>query len=117
MVLGITFYFLGGDDYVGPYYDEILEFSPETESWTLVDMMREKRAAHAISVVNFKDFAEHCDFSRRRDEQRAPPTRPENRQHMWQKQCQRLYPKSRCTSKVKVKKSHNSKHKGLRVKV
>ena len=105
MVLVVSIYFQGGDGYAGSFYDEILEFSPESESWTLVDMMREKRAAHAISVVNFQDFAGHCDFSRRRDEPRAPPSRPENRQRMWQKQ------------KFKVRKSHNSKHKGLRVKV
>ena len=101
----MSIYFQGGDDFIGPFNDEILEFSPESESWTLVDMMREERAAHAISVVNFRDFAEHCDFTRRRDGPRAPPTRPKNRQHMWQKQ------------KSKVKKSHNSKHKELRVKV
>lgn len=101
----MTIYFQGGDDYTGPFSDEILEFSPESESWTLVDMMREGRAAHAISVVNFKDFAEHCDFTRRRTEPRAPAARPDNRQKMWQEQ--------RC----KKKKSHKSKRKGLRVKV
>ncbi len=73
--------------------------------------MREQRAAHAISVVNIEDFAEHCDFSRSL-EQRTPPVRPANRQHMWEKQCQN--PKNRCMAKSKVQTSGKSNEKDLR---
>ena len=101
----LTLDFQGGDDYGlasggSGFYNEILEFSPESESWSAVAMMGEERAAHAISVVNFEDYAEHCDFSRSGDEPRAPAVRPANRQHMGQKQ-----------------KRKRSKTKGIRVKV
>ena len=34
--------------------DEILEFSPVTEQWKLVDRMIQARKAHAVSVINFQ---------------------------------------------------------------
>ena len=52
--------------------DTILEFSPKSESWTSVGMMREQRWRHAISVVNFEDFENHCNFSRSIDATRVP---------------------------------------------
>ena len=38
--------------------------------------MRERRAGHAVSVVNFEDFEEHCDFSPSSDEPRGSPVYP-----------------------------------------
>ena len=43
--------------------------------------MRERRAGHAVSVVNFEDFEEHCDFSPSSDEPRGPPVLPPYLQH------------------------------------
>ena len=34
--------------------DEILEFSPVTNQWKLVDRMIQARKAHAVSVINFQ---------------------------------------------------------------
>ena len=34
---------------------EISEFDPETESWTVIGAMKEKRYKHDVSVVSFAD--------------------------------------------------------------
>ena len=51
--------------------------------------MREPRQGHAISVVNFEDFAEHCDFSRSIDAPRGSTVRPPNRPYLETKQKKR----------------------------
>ena len=97
--------FLGGYNNVYNLKDTILEFNPESESWTSVDMMREPRAWHAISVVNFEDFAEHCDFSRSIDAPRGSTVRPPNRPYLETKQKKR---KNRRKNEQKSKKNkHN----------
>ena len=84
-----TIFFQGGFDIASDSVDAILEFSPETESWTSVAMMREPRERHAISVVNYEDFAKYCDFSPSRDAPRDPPVRKPFWQQLEQKQKKR----------------------------
>ena len=43
--------------------NNILEYAPETEKWTQIASMREARWAPAVSVVDFKDFADFCGGS------------------------------------------------------
>ena len=40
--------------------NDILEYDPETKKWTQIGTMREARHAHAVSVVDFSDYAEFC---------------------------------------------------------
>ena len=75
-------FFIGGYDIAdydptGDFRDAILEFSPMSESWTSVGMMKEPRVRHAISVVN---------FSRSIDAPRGPPVHPPNRLYLETKQ-------------------------------
>ena len=106
----MIFFFIGGYDIAdydptGDFRDAILEFSPMSESWTSVGMMKEPRVRHAISVVNFEDFVKHCDFSRSIDAPRGPPVRPPYRQYLETKQKKR---KNRRKNKQKSKKNkHN----------
>ena len=54
------FFFTGGsdDDYNVKNY--ILEYDPETKEWTQIGTMREARCVHAVSVVEFTDYADFC---------------------------------------------------------
>ena len=97
-----TIFFQGGFDIASNSIDAILEFSPETESWTSVAMMREPRGGHAISVVNFEDFVEHCDFSRSGNTQRGPPVP----NPFWQ-QSEKKQKKRKNRRKNKQKKQEN----------
>ena len=47
----------GMDGYVR---DEILEFHPDTEEWSLAGRMLEAKASHTVSTINFEDVREHC---------------------------------------------------------
>ena len=47
-----------GDDYI--YYDEIVEFSPTSGEWTVLDNMMEARDYHAVSVVSSDDVQQFC---------------------------------------------------------
>ena len=49
-------YYDGGFD----YYDEILEFSPTSGEWTVVDNMMKARSFHAISVISSEDVQQFC---------------------------------------------------------
>ena len=40
--------------------NEILEFDPETKKWTQIGTMMEARSSHAVSMVNYEDYAEYC---------------------------------------------------------
>ena len=52
----------GGYTRNSPYqYDEILEFRPDTEDWSLAGHMREARSEHAVSTINFEDVYLYCD--------------------------------------------------------
>ena len=46
--------------YDGGYRDEILEFRPDTEEWSLAGRMMEDRDHHAVSNINFEDVREWC---------------------------------------------------------
>ena len=48
----------GSDD--GDYSDEILQFHPDTEEWSLAGRMMETRWDHAVSTINFEDVRDHC---------------------------------------------------------
>ena len=49
----------GGSDY-SDYYDEILEFRPDTDQWMLAGRMMEPRFMHAVSTINFDDVSAWC---------------------------------------------------------
>ena len=49
---------LGGDD--GDNLDEILEFSPTSGEWTVLDNMMEARGWHAISVIKANNVIQFC---------------------------------------------------------
>ena len=53
----LTFIIYSGG-YDGSTRNEILEFDPE--NWTKISTMREERYRHAVSVVNYEDYAEYC---------------------------------------------------------
>ena len=40
---------------------EILEFNPETESWTAIGVMKEPRSQFAMTVVSFNDYEKWCN--------------------------------------------------------
>ena len=40
---------------------DILEYDPETKKWTQISTMREARGNHAVSVVNYRDYADFCN--------------------------------------------------------
>ena len=44
-----------------PSLNTILEFNYETESWTEIGTMKEKRINHAVSVVSYDDYAKWCN--------------------------------------------------------
>ena len=44
----------------GGIYDEILEFRPDTEDWSLAGRMLEARYKHAVSTINFEDVQNYC---------------------------------------------------------
>ena len=51
----------GGYTRNSPYqYDEILEFRPDTEDWSLAGRMLEDRDGHAVSTINFEDVQKYC---------------------------------------------------------
>ena len=51
---------LGGND--GSYSDEILEFDPLTEQWKLVDRMKKARSYHAVSVIEYGEVEQFCNW-------------------------------------------------------
>ena len=50
----------GWDGYIR---DEILEFRPDTEEWSLAGHMVEARRDHAVSTINFEDVYLYCDHN------------------------------------------------------
>ena len=44
----------------GGYLDEILEFNPSTEKWSLVDRMMSARCYHAVSGIATEDIIKYC---------------------------------------------------------
>ena len=54
------------------YYDDILEFDPLTGQWKEVAKMMKARSNHAVSVIEYSEVAQFCNwggsrFSRVRD--------------------------------------------------
>ena len=104
----VTLSFKGGAGYVNDIYgyqDAILQFSPASETWSLVlpvAFMREPRGGHTVSVVNFEDFEEHCDFSPSRAKPRGPPVLPPYSQNQAVKQRKK---KNRTKQKKKEKQA------------
>ena len=49
---------LGGYD--GDILDEIVEFSPTSGEWTVLDNMIETRADHAVSVISANQIMKYC---------------------------------------------------------
>ena len=43
-------------------YDEILEFRPDTDDWSLAGRMVEARYDHAVSTINFEDVRAWCSI-------------------------------------------------------
>ena len=48
----------GGDD--GHDLDEIVEFSPTSGEWTVLDNMMEARYYHAVSVIKADNVIQFC---------------------------------------------------------
>ena len=48
------------DGHVWIYYDEIVEFSPTSGEWTVVDNMMEARGYHAVSVIEADNVIQFC---------------------------------------------------------
>ena len=46
--------------YDGDYLDEIVEFSPTSGEWTVVDNMMKARDFHAISVIKADNVIQFC---------------------------------------------------------
>ena len=46
--------------YDGAYRDEILEFHPDTEDWSLAGHMTRATSGHAVSTINFEDVQDFC---------------------------------------------------------
>ena len=47
--------------YDGGYRDEILEFRPDTEEWSLAGHMIKARYDHAVSTITFEDVNKYCN--------------------------------------------------------
>ena len=54
-----TIIIAGGDD-GGDYYDDILEYQPEEDTFTTVGHMIQARSYHAVSVVQADDYLQWC---------------------------------------------------------
>ena len=50
----------GYEGYDGDYLDEIVEFSPTSGEWTVLDNMMEARYYHAVSVIKADDVIQFC---------------------------------------------------------
>ena len=54
--------YLGGYDGSSTSYDDILEFDPLTGQWKEVDRMIQARSYHAVSVVEYSQLAQYCNW-------------------------------------------------------
>ena len=62
MIITINLYLLGGRDKDRKNHADILEYSDsEEEKWTRVGEMYKARRYHAVSVVDFVNFKDHCE--------------------------------------------------------
>ena len=51
---------IGGYDSNHDRHDEILEYRPDTEDWSLAGRMIQARGGHAASTINFRDVHAWC---------------------------------------------------------
>ena len=56
-------YYPGGEDSNYDQYDEILEFRPDTEEWSLAGRMVQARGNHAVSTINREDVYLYCNHN------------------------------------------------------
>ena len=49
-----------GGYYDGDDLDEIVEFSPTSGEWTVLDNMMEARDYHAVSVISENEYGQYC---------------------------------------------------------
>ena len=56
----ITKFSGGSDNLEDMSNDEIVEFSPTSGEWTVVDNMMEARYYHAVSVIKADDVIQFC---------------------------------------------------------
>ena len=54
------FMYSGGGSYPN-YTNEILEFHPDTEDWSLAGHMVQARYDHAVSTITFEDVNKYCN--------------------------------------------------------
>ena len=52
--------YLYSGGYDGSVRNDILEYDPETKKWKQIGTMREAKAVHAVTVVDFRDYADFC---------------------------------------------------------
>ena len=52
--------YLYSGGYDGSARNSILEYDPETKNWKQIGTMREARYDHAVTVVDFRDYANSC---------------------------------------------------------
>ena len=52
--------YLYSGGYDGSVRNDILEYDPETKKWKQIGTMREAKAVHAVTVVDFRDYANSC---------------------------------------------------------
>lgn len=52
---------IAGGEGLGENVDTIFDFDTEAETWSEVGHMAMPRGGHAVSVVNFSDFAPWCN--------------------------------------------------------
>ena len=50
----------GGYDGDGAWLDEIVEFSPTSGEWTVLDNMMKDRSGHAVSVISANQIMNYC---------------------------------------------------------
>ena len=58
--------YLGGQYSDYTYSDEILEFDPVNGQWKLVDRMKEARYSHAVSVIEYSEVEQFCNWGVKR---------------------------------------------------
>ena len=53
---------LGGYDH-DKFYDTILQYDPDSDSWEVVGHMMERRDSHAVMVMDSGDFSDYCNLT------------------------------------------------------
>ena len=64
---------LGGYDH-DKFYDTILQYDPDSDSWEVVGHMMERRDSHAVMVMDSGDFSDYCNLTTTALPTTMPPT-------------------------------------------